>query len=202
MTGERSTHTTADRIVEAADTLFYRHGYEHTTFGMIAADVGISRGNFHHHFKTKDHILAAVIARRSLSTSDMLDRWAAANIEPAAQVRCFIDMLTANRSDIMRFGCPVVSLCSELAKASHPLLDSSGRILCLFRKWLGNRFTAICFEAATADELAVHLLVLSQGIAVLANLYKDDAMIDREVTEAHRWLDDQLSRRQHLHPGS
>ncbi|HJT14208.1 MAG TPA: TetR/AcrR family transcriptional regulator, partial [Dongiaceae bacterium] len=40
--------TTRDHIVEAADHLFYRQGYEHTSFSDIADDVQISRGNFYY----------------------------------------------------------------------------------------------------------------------------------------------------------
>ena len=56
--------STRESIVEAADRLFYQRGYDHTSFADIADDVEISRGNFYHHFKTKDDILAAVISRR------------------------------------------------------------------------------------------------------------------------------------------
>jgi AcrR family transcriptional regulator len=35
-----------DSIIEAADGLFYREGFEHTSFADIAGAVRISRGNF------------------------------------------------------------------------------------------------------------------------------------------------------------
>jgi AcrR family transcriptional regulator len=191
-TGER----TRTRIVAAADRLFYEAGYEHTSFAHIAAEVGISRGNFHHHFRTKDDILAEVIARRSASTAEMLDAWAAAHVAPDAQIGCFIDMVVDNRVDIMRFGCPVGSLCSELAKHDHRLLDDSGRIFEQFRDWLRERFVDLGFDA-NADELALHLLVLSQGVAVLANVHKDEAFLEREVAGMHAWLDELISTTDH-----
>ena len=52
---------TREHIVRAADELFYKQGFEHTSFADVAHAVGISRGNFYYHFKTKDEILAAVI---------------------------------------------------------------------------------------------------------------------------------------------
>jgi AcrR family transcriptional regulator len=66
---------TRDRIVEAADDLFYRQGFEHTSFSDIANAVRISRGNFYYHFKTKDEILDAVIADRITRTQMDLKRW-------------------------------------------------------------------------------------------------------------------------------
>jgi AcrR family transcriptional regulator len=66
---------TRDRIVEAADQLFYQQGFEPTSFADIAGKVGISRGNFYYHFKTKDEILDAVINLRLSNTEQMLDHW-------------------------------------------------------------------------------------------------------------------------------
>lgn len=56
-----------DHIVAAADPLFYRQGFEHTSFAAIADAVQISRGNFYYYFKSKDKILDAVIHSVALS---------------------------------------------------------------------------------------------------------------------------------------
>ena len=72
-----SVSSTRELIVEKADSLFYEGGFEATSFAEIAAAVGISRGNFYHHFKTKDAILEAVIVRRMERTRAMLDGWQA-----------------------------------------------------------------------------------------------------------------------------
>ena len=70
-----SNKRTRDRIVEEADQLFYRQGFEHTSFAQIAEALGISRGNFYYHFKTKDEILDAVINHRLTRTHAMLEHW-------------------------------------------------------------------------------------------------------------------------------
>ena len=62
--------------------LFYQHGFDHTSFADIAGKVGISRGNFYYHFKTKDEILDAVINRRLTNTEQMLDHWEATGEDP------------------------------------------------------------------------------------------------------------------------
>src|SRR6058998_1261504 len=102
-----SDKTTRDHIVEAADRLFYRQGYEHTSFSHIADVVQISRGNFYYHFKTKDEILDAVISARLASTREMLGQWEIEEKQPADRIRSFIHILIANRADIKRYGCPV-----------------------------------------------------------------------------------------------
>lgn len=80
--------STRERIVAEADELFYRKGFERTSFSDIAEAVNISRGNFYYHFKTKDDILDAVIQARLGKTQVMLDQWHARGIhrEPVSAV--------------------------------------------------------------------------------------------------------------------
>jgi TetR/AcrR family transcriptional repressor of nem operon len=177
-----------DHIVEAADHLFYRQGYEHTSFSDIADALQISRGNFYYHFRTKDEILDAVIERRLASTQAMLDRWHIAGEHPADRIRSFIDMMIANKADIKRYGCPVGTLCSELAKLNHAAQSEANKLFTLFRTWLRRQFTLLGREK-DADALAMHLLARSQGVATLANAFHDENFIRQETEQMHDWLD-------------
>lgn len=187
---------TRDHIVEAADELFYRQGYEHTSFAHIADAVGISRGNFYHHFKTKDEILEAVIAARLANTRAMLAAWESNDQRPADRIRSFIHILVANQAEIMRHGCPVGTLCAELAKLEHASQAAANELFTLFRTWLGRQFTLLGREAE-ADALAMHLLAISQGVATLANAFRDPAFVEREVERVDDWLSTQLAENSH-----
>jgi TetR/AcrR family transcriptional repressor of nem operon len=178
---------TRSQIVAAADGLFYRQGFAHTSFADIAAAVDLSRGNFYYHFKTKDEILDAVIAARLEGTQMMLDRWERDGDSPQARIRSFIHILIANRTDIKRYGCPVGTLSTELAKLGHAAQGEANQIFTLFRLWLRRQFAALG-RKADADALALHLLARSQGIATLANAYHDEAFIRREVAMLEDWL--------------
>jgi AcrR family transcriptional regulator len=179
--------TTRDHIVEAADRLFYRQGYEHTSFSDIADVVQISRGNFYYHFKSKDEILDAVIDLRLADTREMLERWENEVTQPADRIRSFIHILVAHRADIKRYGCPVGTLCSELAKLGHPSQPEANKLFTLFRTWLRRQFTLLGREA-DADALAMHLLARSQGVATLASAFQDEKFIRQEVKEMGDWL--------------
>lgn len=179
---------TRDQITEAADRLFYQRGFENTSFADIAGAVGISRGNFYYHFKTKDDILAAVIALRIARTQAMLAQWEAEGGSPAGRIRCFIRILVANRTKILQHGCPVGTLTAELAKLDHSALPAASQLFTLFRHWLARQFTLLGREA-DADALAMHLLARSQGVATLANAFHDGAFIESEVALMNQWLD-------------
>jgi AcrR family transcriptional regulator len=182
-----SDQTTRDHIVEAADRLFYRQGYEHTSFSDIADVVQISRGNFYYHFKTKDEILDAVIAVRLTNTRKMLEQWEVDGKHPADRIRSFIHILVANRADIKRYGCPVGTLSTELAKLNHASQTEANKLFTLFRTWLRRQFTLLG-RKADADTLAMHLLARSQGVATLASAFHDEKFIKQEVKQMCDWL--------------
>jgi TetR/AcrR family transcriptional regulator, transcriptional repressor for nem operon len=179
--------TTREFIIEAADQLFYRRGYAHTSFAAIADAVQISRGNFYHHFKSKDEILAAVIDARVHKTRAMLAQWEADGAHPAERIRSFIEMIIANRAPIKSYGCPVGTLCAELAKLNHASQAEANQLFTLFREWLRRQF-ALLGRAEDADLLAMHLLARSQGVAALANAFRDDGFIEHEVQQMRDWL--------------
>jgi AcrR family transcriptional regulator len=182
-----SEKVTRDHIVEAADQLFYRQGYEHTSFSDIADVVHISRGNFYYHFKTKDEILDAVINARLANTRKMLEQWEIEGDQPVDRIRSFINILIANRADIKRYGCPVGTLCSELVKLNHASQGEANKLFALFRTWLRRQFTLLGCEAE-ADALAMHLLARSQGVATLASAFHDEKFIKQEVKQMCDWL--------------
>lgn len=180
--------TTRERIVNEADRLFYERGYEHTSFADIADAVGISRGNFYYHLKSKDEILDAVIEKRMAAISEMLLAWEDASSSPSERIKSFICIVVTNRPQIIRHGCPVGTLCSELAKLGHRAQPQSNQLFVLFRTWLCQQFAQLGHEA-DADSLAMHVLAFSQGVALLAHAFQDERFVEREVERMCAWLD-------------
>ncbi|MGB5559208.1 MAG: TetR/AcrR family transcriptional regulator [Paracoccaceae bacterium] len=178
---------TRERIEQKADSLFYENGFEATSFADIAAAVGISRGNFYHHFKSKDDILEAVISRRLAATQLMLNNWDI-DTPPEARILSFIRILIINQTKIMAFGCPVGTLTTELAKLEHIARDRAAEIFNLFRDWLACQFRALG-HGDDAMSLALHLLGRSQGVAMMASAYRDEEFLRSEVAALETWLD-------------
>ncbi|TQK44131.1 TetR family transcriptional regulator [Streptomyces sp. SLBN-118] len=182
-----SAAATRDQIVEAADRLFYQHGYEHTSFADIAGAVGLSRGNFYYHFKSKDAILNAVIEARLADTRRMLEEWETERATPVGRIMRFVEIVLSNGADIQEYGCPVGTLNTELAKLDHAMLGQARGLFTLFRTWLSDQF-ALLGHAEQADELAMHVLAFSQGVAVLSNAFRDEELVRREVDRMRDWL--------------
>ncbi len=178
---------TRERIVEAADQLFYQQGYEQTSFSDIADAVQISRGNFYYHFKTKDDILQAVIDTRLATLQQILTRWDEEIPQPAERILQYIDVLITNQANIKHYGCPVGTLCSELAKLRHASQVEANALFAMTRNWLSEQFTLLGHKAK-ANNLAMHLIGRGQGIATLANVFYDEQFLKQEVQELRDWL--------------
>lgn len=52
---------TRERILQAADKLFYQYGYHATGLEQILAEGGITKGNFYYHFKSKEALAIATL---------------------------------------------------------------------------------------------------------------------------------------------
>jgi TetR/AcrR family transcriptional regulator, transcriptional repressor for nem operon len=181
---------TRRHIVKAADRLFYEQGFEHTSFSDIADAVRISRGNFYYHFKSKDEILQAVIEERLEGRRKLLREWEDREPSPAGRIRAYVHIVVDNQSDIEKFGCPVGTLTTELAKLGHDAHAGAAQIMTLFRVWLRTQFEAMG-RGEDADWMAMHVLARSQGIATLSNAYQDRAFVTREVDLLCAWVDAQ-----------
>ena len=185
---------TQKKIVEISDDLFYRQGYEHTSFSNIAEVVGISRGNFYHHFKTKTQILDAVIEFRKEKTQRMLDDWESSFTDEIQRVKCFINILIKNKSKIKHYGCPVGTLTTELQKLDHSAHEHAVEIFVMFKNWLVAQLKSAGKKGNEAEQISLHLLARSQGVATVFNAIKNERFLRAEVDSLETWLDEQFER--------
>ena len=49
------------RFIDAAISLFARHSFAGTSLQMIADEVGVTKSAVHHHFRTREELLTAVL---------------------------------------------------------------------------------------------------------------------------------------------
>jgi AcrR family transcriptional regulator len=183
----RKGERTRAEIVSCAKELFYRRGYGGTSFSDIVDAAGLYRGNIYHYFKTKDEILEAVVAQRIQEFRALQDEWDEQWPEPRERLVRFVEMVAGHEEELVRFGCPIGTINTELGKARRDLQGSAKALFDLFRDWLTTQFIAL--ERATeAESLALHLLGRAQGISLIAHVYQDAAVLQREVATLREWV--------------
>lgn len=174
------------RIITAADNLFYRRGYNQTSFQDISEATGIPRGNFYYYFKTKDEILNAVVDSRLAELTSMLNKIEGETKDARERLLMFSNILEYNSENVIQSGCPFGTLSSELAKDNPQLHEKSTQVFVLLRNWMKQQFEVL--GAANADELAMDLLTRLQGVSVLACAFKDVDYIKRSHQEIKDWI--------------
>ena len=178
---------TRSDIVECARQLFYAHGYDGTSFSDIVEASGLVRGNIYHYFKSKDDILKAVIEQHLADYRVLLAQWEKESADPRVRLVSFVAMITGRKAELVKFGCPIGTLNTELAKDRRDLQQAARALFDLFRDWLSARFRELGKDAE-ADALALHLLGRAQGIAVISHVYRDTKLLQQETGQLCDWI--------------
>ncbi len=168
------------RIVASAGQLFAECGYSDTSLAEVAAAAGVLKGNLAYYFKSKAELLAAVTAARHQQLAAQLTP-----VAGKARLSAFLAMVEASAMELARYGCPIGSLCSELAKDERPLLPLAAHSLSTLRQWLSE---ALASDRDSGEAQAEQLLARMQGAALLAHSFNEPQIVIRQVAEARRWL--------------
>ncbi|MES9906548.1 MAG: TetR/AcrR family transcriptional regulator [Sedimenticola sp.] len=183
----KKSEQTRQRIVDAANQLFYQKGYNRTSFTDVVEAAGVPRGNIYYYFKTKDEMLLAVISHRLEVITTMLVEWEKNIPRPLRRLERFVQIMYDSTPALLRSGCPMGSLNIELAKDQPELKAESKKLFDLFQQWLVRQFSAIGYPAE-ATELSLQLLSRGQGAIVVAQVYQDPGFLERSTKEINRWL--------------
>jgi len=158
------------------------------SFSDIAQAAGVARGNLYYYFKSKEEVLAAVIEYRLQQMREMLRQWDESISTPLARLRRYCQIPINEQVNASRYGCPMGSLNSELGKSQIDLQALSRQQLDLFKDWLSKQFRLLVPEK-NAEHLALHILVCTQGIALMSQTYADQDLVTREIELLNAWLD-------------
>jgi AcrR family transcriptional regulator len=164
----------ADRIMAAADRLFYQKGIRAVGVDTVAAEAGISKRSLYDTFASKDALVAAYLRQRiqPLPASDQ---------PPAAQVLALFEQLHARivKGDFR--GCPFVNAVTELAEDCE-----AARAIALDYKDERRRHIAsllVRAGAANPDALANQITLLFEG-AIASMLVRQDPAVALQARDA------------------
>ncbi|VAW56747.1 hypothetical protein MNBD_GAMMA07-2696 [hydrothermal vent metagenome] len=182
------------RIIVAADHLFYSHGYNQTSFSDISDETGIPRGNFYYYFKTKEDILGAVVDARVSDFKEILQQCEKDTLDPLERLQLLAQFPLKHESDVLKYGCPIGSLSLELMKeqASDISQMPLTAVFDLLKEWVEVQLSALG-QTSNADEIAKDLLAKLQGVTLIASVYNDVAYLHRGINDVKDWLNQILS---------
>ena len=121
MVAGRTTASARERLLEAADQLFYAHGIAATGVDAVVQRAGASPATLYAHFSGKDGLVAAYLERRHHRWRATWDAVLAEAEDPVDRLLSVLDALVLFRQrEGASRGCAVLAAAAELPTASHP----------------------------------------------------------------------------------
>jgi len=184
-----------EQILEVATRLMAVQGYHRTALDEILRQSGAGKGNFYHHFRSKEDLGYTILDR-------LLERFETRTLTPIfgdgspplAQVEAFLDQILATqRAGNCVGGCPIGNLATELADAHEGFRQ---RLAGGFERWrqclaaaLGRAQTAALLTPdVEPDALARFLVAGIEGAILLTKVQKDIRVMEHCVAELRRHL--------------
>lgn len=175
---------TRKRIVETARVLFNREGFSEVSIDRLMNAVGLTRGGFYHHFRSKDELYAEAVAS---FLNDRGKTWRDdAGIDPEngghETVRAMIESyLSSEHLGDLDGQCPMIALPSDVARASDGVRSAYTNLLRAM-VWL---FEHNGQESDDSMERALALSAMCVGGMILART-EDDAVLSDQIRAAAR----------------
>src|SRR6266851_2585222 len=170
----RKTAAPAERILAAADRLFYKQGIRAVGVDAVAAEAGVSKRTLYNYYPSKDALIAAYLMARfkHIAPSDAPAR---------AQILGAYDRLERLFADGSFRGCPYVNAVTELGDPKH----AAASIAVQFKEQRRLWFRALLERLGVKDPdvLATQLQLLSEG-ALSAALVRGDPALARTARAA------------------
>ncbi len=176
-----------DRLVAGTREMIYRQGVEATTLADIAEASDVPLGNVYYYFKSKDELVVAVIDSYAKEGRERLSRLEQQHHTPRARLKELVRLMVSQPDRVALYGCPRGSLCSELGKQDSDLARACKELMHMPVAWIEQQFKAM--GRRDARDLAFALLASYEGIALLANTFRDPELMVREGRRLERWID-------------
>jgi len=182
------------RLIEAAETLFMRKGFDDTSVDEISETAGYSRGGFYSNFDGKEQVFLEVIDRRLPLSAKALDQIFQSIAEPAERAAAVREWYsnqwrlkdsTALQIEFSRRAMKDRSVRKRLTELRRQELEEIAAAVVWYFGSAGRA------PAEPPEVLALALLAVSRGLATLA--IEADPVFETLYTEAARLVFDRMS---------
>ena len=192
--------STRDRILNAAEGLVIRQGFNATTLEAILAGAGASKGAFFHHFVSKEALGNALVARYADADAVALERFMgeaeALSDDPAEQVVHFVRLYEEAADEIPteQPGCLFVSFIYERGPGSPRDEDVIVESIMLWRNRILEKLELAAEtrpHLAEVDLASLADMVFStfEGGFILARATDEPDHLRRQLAHLRRYLE-------------
>ncbi|NDW04776.1 TetR/AcrR family transcriptional regulator [Jiella pacifica] len=161
--------TTREKILDAANRLFYAEGVRAVSVDAVADGAGITKKTLYYHFRSKDDLIAAYLEARDQPNLALFARWyETAEGGPADRTAAIFQKLARNARHPEWKGCGFLRTVAELAAMpGHPAVAIGAAHKKKFEAWLSGRYAEAGLERPEALARSVALLMEGAFSAML-----------------------------------
>jgi AcrR family transcriptional regulator len=153
-----------ERVVDAADRLFYGRGIQAVGMDAVRAEAGISLKRLYSLFPSKDALLADVLRYRTEQWNDGIARAATDADSPRERLLAIYDFLDVwFRADDFR-GCAFINSFGELGAVSPDVAEIARAQKADFQRYVAD----LVREVGGPASLAAQLAILAEGAQTTA----------------------------------
>lgn len=167
--GEAAGEDVRSRILDTAQSLFYARGVRAVGIDLIIAEARVAKASLYRHFRTKDELIAAYLAREDLELWQTWDRVAARHADDAhAELDAQLEWIGKRVGRATYRGCPQINAAAEFSDMDHP-----ARLVATKHKAeLRRRLEALAERLGASDPalLGGQLAVLINGAFVSSSI--------------------------------
>jgi len=180
---KRSDTGVRDRLLDAADRLFYREGVRAVGIDRVLAEADAAKASLYQHFGCKDQLVASYLERKTGDARAHIEAYLA-DTPPSQRALKFFDWVVDWTESKDFRGCPLQHTVSELTDAAHP----ARAVAHAQREWFKERLLEWSIAAGVKDAKAIAraLIVLFDGAVAGAEV--DGPQRARDA----RWMARQL----------
>jgi AcrR family transcriptional regulator len=170
-----------DRLLAAADELFYAEGVHVVGVDRIVERAGVTKASLYSIFGSKDELVRAYLEKHFLGRQARIARILAAHSTPRERLLAVFAEVDGLLAGSAFRGCKFISAAAE----SRPG-DASEVVAEKYRAWLWSVFTDLAKEAGASDAKQVgrQLFLLYDGAAVAARMDDDRAAAAKAMRTA------------------
>ncbi len=170
-----------DRLLAAADELFYAQGVHVVGVDRIVARAGVTKASLYSTFGSKDGLVRAYLENHFSRRQRRIAKILAEHTTPRARLLAVFDEVEGMLAGSAFRGCRFISAAAESAPGE------AGEVVAeQYRAWLWSLFTELAEAAGARDAKQVgrQLFLLYDGAAVAARMDDDRAAAARAVRSA------------------
>ena len=182
---------TKGRILDVAERLVQRRGFNGFSYADVAAELGITKAALHYHFAGKAELGQAIVERYAGRFADALAAIGASGAAAPAKLDAYAELyLDVLRDDRM---CLCGMLAAEFGTLSPPMQDTLTRFFDDNERWvravLDEGVTAGSVHLAGPSDEAARLIVGAlEGAMLITRPYRDPARFHAAAAQLIRSL--------------